>query len=253
MSEYDFWLTNPQILYTNYLDFIPNKQMNRVEQLNAMTRLLIYCLIIVFILNISRIYSHVIISLIGFICILYFFCVNDKEKLKTETTQLTDKEYEDENKQIIIESGYYDSNNKLKINKIAKSHPPKHKKLKLKLEDYTKYEKAMCRKPTSKNPFMNNLLKDITINDMVEPMACNTDDEQINQKITECFNENLYRDVGDLFERHNSQRQFYSTQITHPNDQSAFANWCFKTDNICKVDQSKCLKYEDLKYKRIAN
>ena len=42
----------------------------------------------------------------------------------------------------------------------------------------------------------------------------------LNKLIDEKFNYNLYKDVSDIFDKNNSQRQFYTTPVTTiPNDQ----------------------------------
>ena len=42
------------------------------------------------------------------------------------------------------------------------------------------------------------------------------------------FNKDLYRDVKDIFGKNNSQRQFYTVPGNQvPNDQGAFAQWCY--------------------------
>jgi hypothetical protein len=208
-----------------------------------------------------------------FLVFMYIIFKSDKEGLKAELYRLKgidinamgDEDYQftreqrkdnDDNKErqdnFVLESGYYDSDNRLMVGRFQEANPPSIEKLKFNLKDYTEFEKETCRRPDKENPFMNPLLNDITLNpEDPEPVACNADDEEIKEKIVDCYNENLYRDVEDLFERYNSQRQFYTVPHMYPNDQKSFADWCYKDDNICKVDQSKCLKYEDLRYKRL--
>ena len=71
------------------------------------------------------------------------------------------------------------------------------------------------------------------------------------ENIPEACNTDLYRDLNDLFDTKNSQRTWYTTPSTAiPNDQEGFANWLYKTDQICKVNQGTCLRYEDLRFKR---
>lgn len=91
--------------------------------------------------------------------------------------------------------------------------------------------------PTIDNPFMNPLLTDYI--DRPNRIAANntTDDmrrslrEEINQK----FYFNLYRDVDDIWEKDNSQRQFYTMPATTiPNDQGTFAEWCYGRVPTCK-------------------
>ena len=263
-KEYTFWINDPTILYKNdkYLEFYPTKDMDRPSQLNSITRFCVYFTLIALILGFTDIWVKLPILIIFFTAILYLVFKFDTEGMKNEVYRmrgidmdaLGNEEYpenkDEDIESTIIQSGYYDSENNFKIGEYISSRPPTKKKVKFNLEDYTKYEKAICRKPTKENPYMNPLLNDISNYPELQPVACNADDEDIQDKITECYNEDLYRDVEDLFERHNSQRQFYTVPQTFPNDQKSFAEFCYKNDNICKVDQSKCLKYEDLRYKK---
>ena len=110
-------------------------------------------------------------------------------------------------------------------------------------------EKLSCREPTSDNPFMNPTMGEYAEQDF--PSACNANDEDIKATINEKFTEQLYRDVGDLWGRYNSERQYYSLPNTkRPNDQREFAEWCYNQYDTCKEDQRHCLRYEDLRYKR---
>ncbi len=61
------------------------------------------------------------------------------------------------------------------------------------------------------------------------------------------FNARLYQSVGDIFEKENSQRQFYSVPVrTYPNDQTAFAKWCYGLEGTCKAgNDNKCLNYDN--------
>jgi hypothetical protein len=262
-----FWIQEPSILYknNNFLKFIPTSNMDRVSQLNALTRFAIYFIILSVITGKEIIWIQMPIILIIFFIFLYFTFKFDIEGMKNDLVKMRgidingigDEDYperkDEKTEGIAIESGYYDSDNNLMIGEYLNSKPKHTKKLKFNLDDHIKYEKAICRQPTKENPFMNPLLNDITTNPEISPVACNVDDEDVQDKMNDCFNEDLYRDVGDLFERHNSQRQFYTVPQLYPNDQKSFAEWLYKTDDICKVDQSKCLKYEDLRYKRLTS
>lgn len=91
--------------------------------------------------------------------------------------------------------------------------------------------------PTKDNPFMNVLMNDYTENPNRESLIRKT--LQYNPKISENienkFNINLYRDVSDVFQNQNSQRQFYTTAITTiPNNQKSYANWLYNVPPTCK-------------------
>jgi len=103
-------------------------------------------------------------------------------------------------------------------------------------EHFVEY-KPVCTKPESDNPFMNiNLITDARD----KPAACEATPEIKNQ-IEEKFNEKLYRDVGDLYGKNNSQREFHTMpSTTIPNNQTSFAKWCYKQSSTCKEDAVKC-------------
>ena len=113
------------------------------------------------------------------------------------------------------------------------------------------YDNQSCRRPTKYNPFMNPAITDLNKEDIQGVVACNADDADINNDIERKFNVDLYKDLTDLYDTKNSQRIWYTVPSTAiPNDQEGFANWLYKTDGCCKTNQSACLRYEDIRYKR---
>lgn len=257
MSNDIFWTQDPTILYknNNYLEFIPAEEMSRVRQLNAATRFAIYYLFIALILKKEEQWIHLGIVAIIFIVIL-FYSFNSDAKAKQEELKrvkglenFTNNETDEKNDKINFETGYYDSNEKLHMGKYYGS---KHKsrtkanKINYSMDDYNAFEKSVCRKPTVDNPFMNPLQTDFNVEN--PPVACNVDDDEVSQKISTAFNDNLFRDVSDVFGRENSQRQFYTVPQMNPPDTHSFAMWLYGNQNICKNDQSKCMKYTDLRY-----
>ena len=104
---------------------------------------------------------------------------------------------------------------------------------------------------------MNATMKDFLNVDPVtnrivdRPEACDTNDVEIKKQIDSSFNNNLYKDVNDVFGKMNSQRQFYTMpSTTIPNAQDDFAKWLYLNPKTCKEDQDYCLKYEDVRAKR---
>jgi hypothetical protein len=113
--------------------------------------------------------------------------------------------------------------------------------------------------PTYDNPFMNpNLIvhdpktflpkqtnKKVRFD--VNHHIDTNDDIKTKEEIQDKFNARLYQSVGDVFEKENSQRQFYSVPSrTYPNDQTAFAKWCYGLESTCKAgNDSKCLNYNN--------
>lgn len=99
-----------------------------------------------------------------------------------------------------------------------------------------------CQKPTDENPFSNVLMNEYTDN-VERPPACPI--EEVSDDVNNKFLKGLYSDINDIYEKENSQRQFYSTPNTQiPNDQINFAKWCYMRDDNCKVNPSKCTGFE---------
>jgi hypothetical protein len=151
-----------------------------------------------------------------------------------------------------LEAGYYDSNGKLHtggyrsaVKSISKMQ--KDEDIRYTLDEMRSYEKAKCRNPTVDNPFMNPSVADFNTENV--PVACNSDDEDIKKDMELKFNEDIYRDIEDVFDKQNSQRQFYTVAHNVPNDLEAFAKWCYKFPATCKTNQERCLRYEDLRTK----
>lgn len=258
MSNNIFWTQDPAILYkdNNYLEFIPSEEMSRTQQLNAATRFAVYYLIIVLILKKEEQWIHLGIVGILFIIILFYSFNSDVKGKQDELIRQKglenfngDEDADRDKTKPNFESGFYDSNNELHMGKYYGS---KHKsrtssnKVKYSLNDFKDYEKNVCRVPSIDNPFMNPLQTDFNIEN--PPTACNVDDDEISEKISDAFNDNLFRDVSDVFGRENSQRQFYTVPQMNPPDTHAFAMWLYGNQDICKSDQSKCMKYTDLRY-----
>ena len=93
--------------------------------------------------------------------------------------------------------------------------------------------------PNVENPFMNiNLITD----DKTKPAAPPSwNNDNIQKKIEDKFNYNLYRDVGDLYGKNNSQREYYTMpSTTIPNNQTSFAKWCYGSGPTCKEKSIYC-------------
>jgi len=100
-------------------------------------------------------------------------------------------------------------------------------------------DKMNTIKPSVENPFMNiNLITDSK--DKEEPLP-SWNNDKIQKDIEDKFNYNLYRDVGDLYGKNNSQREFYTMpSTTIPNNQTSFAKWCYGVGPTCKESSIYC-------------
>jgi len=94
-------------------------------------------------------------------------------------------------------------------------------------------------KPTFSNPMMNiNVITDPRDKPPAEPSWNNMD---VKNNINEKLNFNLYRNVSDVWDKETMKRTFYTMpSTTIPNNQSAFAKWCYNTGPICKEQTAYC-------------
>lgn len=104
-------------------------------------------------------------------------------------------------------------------------------------------------KPTINNPFGNSSVMDIIDDPKRPPMVkygdYNEKSLNVKENIQEAFNYNLYKDLGDLYGKANSQRQFYTTPSrgTIPADPDGkFKNWLYGSMPSCKDNTYECLK-----------
>lgn len=95
-------------------------------------------------------------------------------------------------------------------------------------------DQTVCARSTVENPFMNPSIYDIGHNPD-RPPACNIDNPKVQDTIDKNFNARLFKDVGDLYGKMASQREFYTVpSTTIPNDQTSFAEWLYGKGLTCK-------------------
>jgi len=101
-----------------------------------------------------------------------------------------------------------------------------------KLENFIKDKKKIG--PTINNPFTNILFDEYESGPNRESLI-DIESEKSKKELEEKFGYNLYKDINDIYNTNNSQRQFYTTPITTiPNKQKEFAEWLYKTKPTCK-------------------
>lgn len=95
-----------------------------------------------------------------------------------------------------------------------------------------------CRKPTAQNPFMNVLVNEYG-SESVDPPC---DFRDVQDEARKHFNKGLFRNIEDVYEKQNSQREF----IPMPNgglppDSKEFANFLYGNMRNCKTFASDCV------------
>lgn len=92
-----------------------------------------------------------------------------------------------------------------------------------------------CQQPDANNPFMNVLLSDYSDAKNRRRACTIQDDVTIPEQIEKNFDINLFRDVDDVWNNENSQRQFFTMpSTTIPNDQKGLGNWLYNTGPTLK-------------------
>lgn len=97
--------------------------------------------------------------------------------------------------------------------------------------------------PTNNNPFMNFDYVNDSCKKQKAPkvFVCDTDkNKEMRKDIESKFDIRLYKDTSDIFQRRNSQREFYTRAYQCVPDQTSFSKWCFQTGPTCKEQGLYC-------------
>jgi hypothetical protein len=211
-----FWTEDIKVLYdiNRLIEFFPTSDMNNNEKLNALTRFSIYLSVLLFIIyhNYNLFFIAIIAS-----SVIYIVYYNENKKQITDREQFEDR---------IKDELQIRKDVPIKVNEVG----------------------DVCQLPTPNNPFMNVLVTDYTDNPNRAP-ACAYNDDQAKESTEKYFNYNLYKDVEDVWDRRNSQREFVTLPgTTIPNDRDSFMKWCWKTTYVCKDgDLEYCLQNEHMR------
>ena len=198
MYNTPFWYEDPSILIDreSLTEIFPSKRFDIIRKLNAIVRLAIIYTVIMFAYKREKTYL-----VIPFIAMGITWVIRSKQgDLKKDA--------------VYKKSVANQLDDLVKINDLA----------------------TECRIPTKENPFMNPKLTDFGNNKPPAPKSCPTyNNVGVQRRVEDLFNEDLYRDVTDVFGKNNSQRQFFTVPGNQvPNDQGAFAQWLYGTPPTCK-------------------
>lgn len=198
MIKTPFWYNNISVLYSkdSITEIFPSKRFDILRKLNSIVRLsFLYAIIMYFIKRDSK-YLMIPFIIMGITWLVWY----KQEDIHTD--------------EIMKESMSDKLDDLVKLNDLN----------------------TECRVPTKDNPFMNPGLSDYGTNLPPSPKSCPSyNNIGVQRRVEELFNEDLYRDVNDIFNKNNSQRQFYTVPGNQvPNDQGSFAQWCYGTPPTCK-------------------
>lgn len=202
-KEINIWYKNPNVLFTNFAELFPTKSMTFNQKINALTRLIIIITILAYIFGKSIKYIFSGILSILFIYAYSYYC-DYKENFDTIY-----KDYAEAND--LVAPDVFES-------------------------------------PTTSNPFSNVMISDYKYNPDKKPAMPSYNgivQDEINDKVKQSIqemnpdipdiSEKLFRGLGEELTFEQSMRQFYSNpNTTIPNDQNAFANFCYGNMTSCK-------------------
>jgi hypothetical protein len=236
-----FWLEDPTVLFNNagITQIIPTSDMDREARLNAMSRLIIVLTLLGYLITMS--YSVLllgVISLAGIAILSTATSVASKAATKEAKEAKEGKEgfsnYANYNTGRRRKNGNGNSNNN--SNSAMAAPLPSSSGL-------------TFQAPTPQDPLMNVLLTDIqdrpnrpaaepAFNPQVERDINETTQQFVVNDMdgnTADLEDRLFRDLGDNYEFSNSMRNYFATPNTRiPNDQHAFAEFCYGSMISCK-------------------
>ena len=217
------WYDDPKILLSDMSAFFPHRNMSFSEKMNALMRFAIYFGIVMSVAQGTPSGIYFIMAVVVFTYICGRSLSSSESDIVLEDPLRTPVNLNDPNPG---SAG-------------AAVTPPYMTPA---LKTAISAQKESCYKPTQHNPFGNYDLINGPIQHPHREPACYHGD--VADDIDQHFNYNLHKDVDMLWNKNNSQRQYYTvanTQII--NDQTAFAKALYLTpDGSCKSNQNNCYR-----------
>lgn len=223
-----FWLNDPTVLFNNagIREIVPMSGMNRESRLNAISRMIILLTILGYLITLS--YNIILLGVISLAMIAGLYVAQGSASSKpTPSSTGASKE-----KEGFSNYANYNTGRRRMVKVAAASSP----------------SGLTFQAPTPQDPLMNVLLTDI-VDKPKRPAA----EPAFNPKVERAINESaqefvvedlggnpnledrLFRDLGDNYEFSNSMRNYFATPNTKiPNDQHAFAEYCYGSMISCK-------------------
>lgn len=218
-----FWGQDPNVLFESRFEFYPMENMSFNKKLNALSRTVIILTFLLFIF--TRQFRLLFACLFTLISI---YVIHQSH---------------------IFNEGFSDSeNDQIRYNQEIVNSENKSPVLDLIRQNQIPISNDIFQLPTSKNPFSNILITDILENPGKKPAPPNDNPMvksdilvRAKQLVQEAnpeqpdITEKLFQDINEKLNFEQSLRSFNSTPgTTIPNDQSAFAEFCFGSMISCK-------------------
>jgi Flp pilus assembly protein TadG len=241
-----FWLQDPTVLFNNagITQIIPTSDMDREARLNAMSRLIIVLTLLGYLITMS--YSVLLLGVISLAGIAILSTATNAAAQNAATNPTGKKDA----KEGFSNYANYNTGRRRKHNNNSNNNSKHNNNSNNNSNRVMSAPSGLTfQAPTPQDPLMNVLLTDIQDrpNRPAAEPAFNPDVElEINQS-TKTFvvndmdgnrtdlEDRLFRDLGDNYEFSNSMRNYFATPNTRiPNDQHAFAEFCYGSMISCK-------------------
>lgn len=225
-----FWLQDPTVLFNNagITQIIPTSDMNREARLNAISRLIIVLTLLGYAFTLS--YNVLLLGVISLGVIAVLNTATEKSRSNATVTK-------DKTEGFSNYANYNTGRRRKNVDAVAAAPSPSG---------------LTFQAPTPQDPLMNVLLTDIQdrpSRPAAEPAFNPKVERDINQSaqtfvVNDLAGDNgnstdlddrLFRDLGDNYEFSKSMRNYFATPNTRiPNDQHAFAEFCYGSMVSCK-------------------
>jgi hypothetical protein len=197
-----FWFDDYRLLLdkSRIAEFYPSFDMTMIEKLNALMRLSIYVGVLLFFLKNNYQYLAIPLLVGLFTMFIYKTQMENMEMFFTSYDSVTNRQ----NQEVLTQ------------NREPKTHP------------------------TVNNPFMNYIHGVPAENTQKPPAVKSYNNDLVKHEIESKFNKNLYRNVDDIYNKSHGQLVFNTVPVTTvTNDQTAYANWLYRTGPTLKEDTTK--------------
>ena len=216
-----FWSENPNVLFDpkHILEFFPIEPMSYNQKLNAVSRIVVIMTFLGFMF--SQNFRLIIVSAITLGAIFLIHHYHEKDLIQTDSKKIN----------IIDKKENFDNPTLEYLNK-----------------EKIPFSSTLFDSPTPGNPFSNVLMTDYEFNTDKHPAPPafnkNINDNILTNAKQMVMNSNpdqpdiadkLFKDLGEQLDFEHSMRQFISNPATTiPNDQAAFAEFCYGSMISCK-------------------
>jgi hypothetical protein len=225
MAEIDqcpeFWSERPRVLFDDALDFFPFSEEAKncsTTALNSLTRFSVYLGILLCLVTHSNIYLGIPV-LGALLSVALFYNMKKQGTLRTGRLATMGPPISEGFTPTIIGSSASDKIVEDIIGSKARTGP------------------------TGTNPFMNILINEIG-DYPLKPPAKYAVSTEVKKIIDDSFEVSLYGDPGDVWNRNQGQREFYTMPSTSiPNDRDSFQNWLYRIPGkTCKEGNTSVCK-----------